>query len=94
MAGLFDPGPSKNEVAFMRRILLVLTIAAILVVAMALPAFADAKPPHASCIGVLASGYEGRYGAEIPAFSTNGGVGQFFNKENRDAYYGGNSPNC
>ena len=86
----------------MKRVLLVLTVAAVLVVATAVPAFADAKPPHASCIGILAS--EGApesfdedpsgesWGEEVRPFAQEGGVGKFFNKENRAGFYGQGSP--
>jgi hypothetical protein len=88
----------------MKRVLLVLTVAAVLVVAMAVPALADAKPPHASCIGILASEWAPESSKEEPAGESlgeevspeaqEGGLGTFFKKENRAENYGHRSPNC
>jgi hypothetical protein len=85
----------------MKRILMVLVVAAlmaVMLVAMALPAFADAKPPNASCLGVVISGFAPEsgqtVGENVRPFAKDGGVGDDFNKENRGTRFSGASPNC
>jgi hypothetical protein len=87
----------------MRRIMVLVTVAlvmAAMMVAMAMPAFADAELfSDASCIGVTNSFYAPHLAAQtvgenVRDGAQNGGLGQFYNKEIRGEFYGGTSPNC
>ncbi len=72
----------------MRRMMSLVVVAALMVsvmVAMALPAFADAKPPKASCLGVRISNFAPEHssgqtvGENVRTFAQNGGLGYDFN---------------
>ena len=84
----------------MKRIFSVLVVTALMVamlMASAMPAFADANPAHASCIGALSSGFAPETGGQTvgenySSSAKDGGLGRFFSKENRGNYYTG--PNC
>ena len=86
----------------MRRMLLLVTEALIMtamLVAMAMPAFADAKAPNASCIAVgttavAPESFGETVGEDFSGPAQNGGLGRFFSKENRGSLYSSFSPNC
>ena len=83
-------------------VMLAVVVAMMAAVMLPGPAFADAKRPHASCTGILASEWAPEsfseepsgesWGEEVRPFAQEGGVGRFFNKENRAAFYGQGSP--